>query len=433
MPVRRSLLRTVFRQVLPVLVVLALTVLAFRNGVNVSDRGDIPDDAFLVQLYYAIGLFALGGMDLGMPTGGPRLWQNILVTAYFVAPALAAAAVIEGLWRAIWLRLVDRWPWRDHIVVAGAGRIARAVVDECRSKFPLSSIVVVEKEITAAQLNHFGPLKRVHLLAGDMTERGTIASLRIGKARSLLLLTNDELANVELAVRSTRDLPSGRALPMLVRVADLDLMERANRMLGSDGREPCVNVHKAVAEKICRDSIEYMRKSEGRETLVFTGFGRFCQTYLRQFVEVRGSEQIASIVVIAPGAELAWQQFHDALPLAQQERLAGIEVIRQQGIQEDPRTWASLLETHGSESESSGRLVVLLGTNDDQSNLKAAMRVRDRSPDAYIMVRGFGASSFSRQVGRDMGLQLVDIAEELAGEIKKWIGALEHPDFSSPV
>ena len=292
---------------------------------------------------------------------------------------------------------------------------------------------MVEKEITAAQLNHFGPLKRVHLLAGDMTERGTIASLRIGKARSLLLLTNDELANVELAVRSTRDLPSGRALPMLVRVADLDLMERANRMLGSDGREPCVNVHKAVAEKICRDSIEYMRKSEGRETLVFTGFGRFCQTYLRQFVEVRGSEQIASIVVIAPGAELAWQQFHDALPLAQQERLAGIEVIRQQGIQEDPRTWASLLETHGSESESSGRLVVLLGTNDDQSNLKAAMRVRDRSPDAYIMVRGFGASSFSRQIGRDMGLQLVDIAEELAGEIKKWIGALEHPDFSSPV
>jgi len=81
MPVRRSLLRTVFRQVLPVLVVLALTVLAFRNGVNVSDRGDIPNDAFLVQLYYAIGLFALGGMDLGMPTGGPRVWQNILVVA----------------------------------------------------------------------------------------------------------------------------------------------------------------------------------------------------------------------------------------------------------------------------------------------------------------------------------------------------------------
>ncbi len=74
MPARRSLLRTVFRQVLPALLVLALAVLAFRNGVNVSDRGDIPDDVFFVQLYYAIGLFALGGMDLGMPTGGPRAW-----------------------------------------------------------------------------------------------------------------------------------------------------------------------------------------------------------------------------------------------------------------------------------------------------------------------------------------------------------------------
>jgi hypothetical protein len=87
-----------------------------------------------------------------------------------------------------------------------------------------------------------------------------------------------------------------------------------------------------------------------------------------------------------------------------------------------------LLEAHGSESESSRRLVILLGTNDDQSNLKAAMRMRDRCPDAYVMVRAFGASSFARQVGSDMNLQLVDIADELAGEIKKWIGTLESPD-----
>jgi hypothetical protein len=56
------------------------------------------------------------------------------------------------------------------------------------------------------------------------------------------------------------------------------------------------------------------------------------------------------------------------------------------------------------------------------------MRVRDRSPDAYVMVRAFGASSFARQIGSDMNLQIVDIAEELAGEIKKWVSGLESPD-----
>jgi hypothetical protein len=405
--------------------VLALAVLAFRNGVNVSDRGDIPDDVFFVQLYYAIGLFALGGMDLGMPTGGPRAWQNVLVFTYFAAPALAAAAVLEGLSRAIWLRLVDRWPWRDHIVVAGAGRVARAVVAECRRTFPGASILVVEKDITDAQAKHFRHIKKVHLVGGDMTDPRAVEGLRIGKARSLLLLTNDELANVELAVQVRHTFAADGGLPMLVRVADLDLMDRANRMLGRGGWAPCVNIHKAVAEKICRDSIEYMRESEGRETLVFTGFGRFCQTYLRQFMDVRGSEQIASIAIIAKEAELAWERFFDALPADQQARLGAIDVRLQSGLQEDPRAWQSLLDDRGdSQGGGRGKLVVLLGTNDDQSNLKAAMRVRDRSPDAYVMVRTFAASSFALHIGTDMNLQIVDIARELDGEIKKWVAKI---------
>ena len=425
MPARRSLLRTVSRQVIPALLVLTLAVLAFRNGVNVSDRGDIPDDAFLVQLYYAIGLFALGGMDLGMPTGGPRAWQNVLVFTYFAAPTLAAAAVLESLSRAIWARLVDRWPWRNHIVVAGAGRVARAVVDECRRAFPGSSILVMEKDITDAQAKHFRQIKKVHLVGGDMTDARAVESLRIGKARSLLLLTNDELANVELAVQARHTLAAGADLPMLVRVADLDLMDRANRILGQEGWAPCVNIHKAVAEKICRDSIEHMRETAGRETLVFTGFGRFCQTYLRQFMAVRGSEQIASIAIIALEADLAWERFFDALPADQQARLERIDIRLQNGRQEDPRAWQSLLDDPADARDGGrGKLVVLLGTNDDQSNLKAAMRVRDRSPDAYVMVRTFAASSFAQHAGEDMKVEVVDIARELDGEIKNWVGKI---------
>jgi len=164
-----------------------------------------------------------------------------------------------------------------------------------------------------------------------------------------------------------------------------------------------------------------MRESEGQETLVFTGFGRFCQTYLRQFMDVRGSEQIASIAVIAMEADLAWERFFDALPAEQRARLGGIDVRLQNGRQEDPRAWESLLDDRGG---SQGKLVVLLGTNDDQSNLKAAMRVRDRSPDAYVMVRTFAASSFALHVGTDMNLQIVDIARELDGEIKNWVGKI---------
>ena len=102
--------------------VLSISILAFRNGVNVSDRVDIPDRDLITQLYYSIGLFTLGGMDLGMPTGGPVFWQRALALMYFMAPALAAFTVIEGFWKLIWQRMAFYWPWRNHIVVAGGGR-----------------------------------------------------------------------------------------------------------------------------------------------------------------------------------------------------------------------------------------------------------------------------------------------------------------------
>jgi hypothetical protein len=424
MPTRRNFLRTFFRQVFLVLLVLVVAILAFRNGVNVSDRGDIPNDAFLMQLYYAIGLFALGGMDLGMPTGGPRVWQMALLATYFLAPALTAATVIEGLWRAIWLRLVDKWPWRDHIVLAGGGRVARAVVAECLRAFPGTRILVVEKRVTDSMLSHFGPLKRVYLIGGDTTEPSTVEALRIGHARALMLLTNDELANVELAVQSEAHFGGENGLPMLVRVADLDLTDRANRMLAREGRQPCVNIHKAVAEKICRDSIDYMKENEGRENLVFTGFGRFGQTYLRQFMKVRGTEHIDSIAIIDKDAELAWQRFFDGLSRDQRSQISDIPVHRQSGLQEDPRVWAPILSGTGGGERPLTNLVVLFGTNDDPSNLKAAMRVRDQSPEAYVMVRTFGASSFARQIGAEMNLEIVDIAQELQVQIKAWVGEI---------
>ncbi|MEE3326846.1 MAG: NAD-binding protein [Myxococcota bacterium] len=422
---RRSFLRTVIRIVIPVIIVMTISVLAFRSGVNVSDRADIPDSDLITQLYYSMGLFTLGGMDLGMPTGGPPFWQGALVLMYFLAPALAAFTVIEGLWRLIWQRMVFNWPWRNHIVVAGGGRVARAVVDRCREVFPGVSILVVEKNLTDSQEAHFSALKRVHLIGADMAERDTHAALRVEQAKCLFLITNDELVNVETAVQYKDDFKARDSLPMLVRVADLDLMERANAILGSETWEPCVNIHRSVAQKICRDSIDYMRQTAGKETLVFTGFGRFSQTYLRQFIALRGVEQIESMVIIDLDAELCWQRFLYSLSEEQREQLDRIPVLRKTGRQEDPRMWHPLLDEHGRNGESDGKLVILLGTNEDQANFKTAMRVRDQKPDAYVMFRMFGASRFSRQVASEMNLNLVDIEKELNEQIRFWVDGLK--------
>src|SRR4051812_19144077 len=78
-------------------IVYLLAVFAFRAGVEVSARQGVPDMGLFAQLYYAGGLFILGGMDLGTPSGGPHVARVLLWTTYFAAPLITTSTVLEGL------------------------------------------------------------------------------------------------------------------------------------------------------------------------------------------------------------------------------------------------------------------------------------------------------------------------------------------------
>ena len=47
-----------------------LGLVAFANGVGLTERPDVAKRP-LEQIYYILGLFVVGGLDLGMPVGGP--------------------------------------------------------------------------------------------------------------------------------------------------------------------------------------------------------------------------------------------------------------------------------------------------------------------------------------------------------------------------
>ena len=57
-------------RVFPTLTILSIAIFAFNNGVVVSSNVDIGSSGFPTQLYYAISLFFLNGLDMGMPQGG---------------------------------------------------------------------------------------------------------------------------------------------------------------------------------------------------------------------------------------------------------------------------------------------------------------------------------------------------------------------------
>src|SRR5262245_39082603 len=108
--------------------VFGMALYAFQAGVGVSDRPGLPDAGLLTQIYYAAGLFVLGGMDLGTPATGAPFAQGLLWAAYFLAPIITTTAVVEG---ALWLAgsgLFDRLGLRGHVVIVGLGNLGTSFV-----------------------------------------------------------------------------------------------------------------------------------------------------------------------------------------------------------------------------------------------------------------------------------------------------------------
>ena len=114
-------------------------------GVELSERVDSPD-SWLTRAYYSLGLFVVGGLDLGMPIGGSALGRGLLWIAYFGAPLLTASAVIEAV-----VRLVapEQWQIRrlhDHIIISGSGALTRYYLQVLRQTDTRSNVVVVTDE-----------------------------------------------------------------------------------------------------------------------------------------------------------------------------------------------------------------------------------------------------------------------------------------------
>ena len=90
-------------------------------GVSLSERPSVYTAEILTKVYYSLGLFVVGGLDLGTPQGGPILGRTFLWIAYFGSPILAASTLIEAI-----LRVLTPHKWRlhrikNHIVIAGSG------------------------------------------------------------------------------------------------------------------------------------------------------------------------------------------------------------------------------------------------------------------------------------------------------------------------
>ena len=388
---------------------LALGVAAFRTGVQVSER-DLSACGWLGHVYYAAGLFVLGGLDLGTPVGGPPWARSLLWVVYFLAPLITTSAVVEGVLRLARPNWTSWFRLRNHFVVVGAGRVGLLFLEALgRRRRPFVLVDPKQPGALALELRkRFGTI----WIDADIRKRGTLISLRLQHATGVALMTGDDLVNLEAAAKIHQQQPS---LPVLAHVADLDLRRQLTAL---GGKAQTFNAHRLAARFLFDGWLEsHLAATELKDTVVIAGFGRFGQTILEELQEHHAATEIREVVVVDHHATRRLRDFRHTLgdhPL---------KCMALDGDIADPRTWDAVHERLSAAPVSPP--FFLVGTDDDTLNLRVAMALRRReAAESRIVVRCFQATAFTESLSANFRIDILAIdmliRDAISNRVSQW-------------
>lgn len=215
---------------------LALLALALLGGTTLLHAFYVGDDgAHLGWPQAAQGIYFL---MIGNPTlPFPRLW--FLQALYFAVPPLGVIGVADGVIRLAYLffarqRQDKEWievlaqTMQGHVVLCGAGRVGYRIYQAL--KVLGVPILVVERREDAAFV---GALRAegAAVLIEDAATAGTLARVNLAEARAVVCATDDDLANVNIALDARRLKPGIR---VVMRLFDDDLATKVEGAFSVD-------------------------------------------------------------------------------------------------------------------------------------------------------------------------------------------------------
>ena len=367
-------------------------------GVGLSERMGEPT-GWLTRAYYSLGLFVVGGLDLGMPTGGPSIGRAFLWIAFFGAPLLTASAVIEAV-----IRLVAPQSWqlvrmRDHIIIAGASSLTRYYLQALRERDPKVQVVLVTNDPDSPETRDIAQSYRAVVVSGAINGDFLVKNLRISKARRILLFGDNDYRSFEAAARMIERLPH---------VADRIVLHCHNlRFLRSMQETQLIKrissfnaYHLAAAGLVREKLIGHMHKTVERDVVVLAGFGRFGQTILEE-LQINAADEMDIVAVIDTDAK------RRILVVDEQERIEGKyqrEVL--EGDIADPEVWQRLSKIVNL---AAGEPVIVLGTGNTAQNLRAGIWLKNNYPKAVVHVRTRGKSRLAAAVSEEYDINNISM------------------------
>ncbi len=157
---------------------------------------------------------------------------------FWLTPLLGAVLVAEGLARvgsevleverrrALWVRIMTE-TLKDHVVVCGLGHVGYRVIEELRALG--EDVVGVEREVSdfVTELRSAG----VPVHVGDARRDALLAQTGIVRAKAVVCTTDDDLANLEIALDAKRMNPGIR---VVMRMFDQRLAAKVGGAMGLD-------------------------------------------------------------------------------------------------------------------------------------------------------------------------------------------------------
>ncbi len=386
----------------------------FNLGVGLSERPDIGHADILTKAYYSLGLFVMGGLDLGTPQGGPMIGRWLLWISYFGSPILAASTIIEAV-----IKTISPYKWRfrrlkNHIIVSGSGELTISYLKELRKLSPKTSLLIIDDNIDPVREEEFKRRYDATVITGDITRSYFLAKLSLNNAKKVVLLGTDNFQNYEAAYKILELEPNleGR---ILIHCNSIRFMRS---MTDSHVAKKCINFNAyqlAASALVQHHLASHFVETIPKDVVVIAGFGLFGQTILEE-LQHSAEKEIDTIAIIGTDAKRRIQVVDEQLKL---NNFCRREIF--EGNISHPGVWKQLRD---KVNLSDTQPIIILCTDSVEDNFRTSLWLKRKYPDAMIIARSYLPSKFAEDVSEQNNILSVSINQLVRENFPKaWLTA----------
>lgn len=349
---------------------------AFLNTTMITASGA---GRYFEALYYSLTLFIIGGIDIGMPTGGSSVTIVLLWICYFLAPLLTFSAVYQVIQEKLLSRFSPRW--KHHSVICGLGRNGRLIYDLIKEHEPTEHrIIVIERDPNNSRSVFLQKSKTTWWLKDDFTQLAVLRRANVNRARRIYITTNQDITNLNTLVLIQAMPNRRRNQQTFFHLGNLGLHELWQQTILKDPLYAGVKIfngYQVVTRRLYQHWVlgkNYL--NPGGNIFIILGYGRFGQMLFYHLANDKERQSHDDIVVVASrmNIDLRQQKFKEA----QRQAVMGCFIHNPiEGDIHASEIWEMLA---GKVRDSRKNALVFLCRDGDMENLELAVNMKLGGP-----------------------------------------------------